>query len=376
MEDQLGPQMLGRGWHGARASRPEPGRMGRRWAAPCMVALLVSVSFAEEGADGPAQPVAATLPAAVEVYHRMATGASRPLLGQNLGHARGGVRDGFARFVIGLGESSGRVPAMVGLDYGMDVMPTEDAMRHANRYLKAYARRGGFVTVSMHPPNPWHQSGVHDTRIGDWTDLLQGDQRVRRQWRASLDRAAWGLAELQDAGIPVLWRPLHEMNGDWFWWSPRRQGRPLPPAAFQQLWQDMFDYFTHDKGLRNLIWVYAAAMQTSSGQPGVDHYFPGADVVDIVAVDWYTDHPDRPDPFRNFKKLRQLQKPKAIAEFGPARQRAGKFALEKLDRVLHEQRLAYIHFWHSWPGARVAVADLEGGADWIRESHVGSLPFQ
>lgn len=36
---------------------------------------------------------------------------------------------------------------------------------------------------------------------------------------------------LQEAGVPVLWRPYHEMNGDWFWWGgksalPGNHGRP------------------------------------------------------------------------------------------------------------------------------------------------------
>jgi mannan endo-1,4-beta-mannosidase len=30
---------------------------------------------------------------------------------------------------------------------------------------------------------------------------------------------ALGLADLQQSGITVLFRPFHEMNGDWFFWG-------------------------------------------------------------------------------------------------------------------------------------------------------------
>ena len=65
-----------------------------------------------------------------------------------------------------------------------------------------------------------------------------------------LDQLAAGLEELKEAGVVVIWRPFHEMNGDWFWWGAK------PPAEFVKVWRHMFDYFTNTKQLDNLLWAY------------------------------------------------------------------------------------------------------------------------
>jgi len=85
--------------------------------------------------------------------------------------------------------------------------------------------------------------------------------------------------ELQAAGLPVLWRPLHEPEGAWFWWGAKGT------EPFKQLWRLMYDRYTNHHGLNNLIWVLA------SEHPD---WYPGDDVVDIVGVDAYPD--DRSDP--------------------------------------------------------------------------------
>jgi mannan endo-1,4-beta-mannosidase len=58
------------------------------------------------------------------------------------------------------------------------------------------------------------------------------------------------LQQLRTAGIPVLWRPFHEMNETWNWWG----GRPGANGG-AKIYQQMRDYFT-SQGLDNLIWVW------------------------------------------------------------------------------------------------------------------------
>lgn len=77
------------------------------------------------------------------------------------------------------------------------------------------------------------------------------ESEIRRRWRSYLDKVAEGLSELESTGVPVLFRPLHEMNGDAFWWSEQ------DPDAFQRVWREMFAYLTRIKGLKNLLWVYS-----------------------------------------------------------------------------------------------------------------------
>jgi mannan endo-1,4-beta-mannosidase len=52
-------------------------------------------------------------------------------------------------------------------------------------------------------------------------DLLTPGSTIYKHWCAQVDSIALFLKKLQDAHVPVLWRPYHEMNGNWFWWGGR-----------------------------------------------------------------------------------------------------------------------------------------------------------
>ncbi len=94
---------------------------------------------------------------------------------------------------------------------------------------------------------------------------------------ADLEKIADYLMLLQDAGIPVLWRPFHEAAGGWFWWGKDAD-------SFKNLWIAMFDYF-QGIGLNNLIWVWTT-------ETGDDDWYPGDSYVDIVGRDLYGDTAD------------------------------------------------------------------------------------
>ena len=83
------------------------------------------------------------------------------------------------------------------------------------------------------------------------------------------------LERLQKANIPILWRPFHELNGNWFWWG--KQG----PENFKRLWITLYDYFTKERKLNNLIWVLCYTGQPDSA------WYPGDQYVDIAGADTY-----------------------------------------------------------------------------------------
>jgi len=206
-------------------------------------------------------------------------------------------------------RATGRWPAMIGLDYciwqdrtkGPD-MPGIDT-RATNALASAYWQDGGLVTLSWHAPNP---SGRSLKQKGPpLADLLRSGPRHDR-WMESLDAIAAGLQELQAAGIVVLWRPLHEMNGGWFWWGAQ------PPADYIAVWRHMVGYFTREKKLHNLIWVFGP----NSGQQPPASYYPGDAYVDLTGLDAYTDDIDA-DHIQGFPALESLGKPAGFAEFGP-----------------------------------------------------------
>ena len=95
-----------------------------------------------------------------------------------------------------------------------------------------------------------------------------------------VDAIAVELQKFEDAGVPVIWHPLHESQGGWFWWGAHG------PDTFKELWSLMHDRLTNVHGLHNLIWEYTIASGAAEGF-SLDWY-PGDDVVDMVGLDIYT----------------------------------------------------------------------------------------
>ncbi len=71
-----------------------------------------------------------------------------------------------------------------------------------------------------------------------------------------IDKAAEMLRQLEKENIPVLWRPLHEANGSWFWWGNAGNDNGKSIEAYKKLWYIIFDRFENLHKLSNLIWVW------------------------------------------------------------------------------------------------------------------------
>jgi mannan endo-1,4-beta-mannosidase len=101
-----------------------------------------------------------------------------------------------------------------------------------------------------------------------------------------MDTAAVYLKQLQDAGIPVLWRPMHENNGSFFWWG----GRPGHWGT-AQLFRMLYHRMVNVHHLNNLIWVW----NQNGPAPGGEFYtfFPGHKYVDVLSYDNYRALEDR-----------------------------------------------------------------------------------
>ena len=211
----------------------------------------------------------------------------RWLLGQNAGHGNEDLRAGFHRYVTGLHTFTHDFPALLGIDLGYNEIPrrSNTAVRVVREFKDLPGGKSGIVAVSMHPPSPFRNSDCNDVRPVHWDDLYVPGYIVQKRWQRTLDRAADFLLELQDAGVVVLWRPFHEMNGGWFWWCSRRADDTwTTKAEFATLWMHMYRHF-EKRGIENLLWVYSPAVQTNGGHRPADYYYPGDDFVDVVALD-------------------------------------------------------------------------------------------
>lgn len=279
----------------------------------------------------------------------------RVLVGQNIGHANEDLVSAYAKYFTALRNATDKAPAILGIDYGYGDLPPR-GMAVANQMLVRHWQEGGLVTISMSPGNPWTGGGLRDRSIGSAQpqDIVTKGTEAYKQWHAQLDSVAVALAQLRDAGVVVLWRPLHEMNGDFFWWSAGRDGGWARPEDFRALWRDMFDYLSREKRLNNLLWVYAPTVQSNDGVKPVLHYYPGDDLVDVVGLDYYENNMDRMDLGGSYRQLVALGKPFAITEVGPA------FWLSAHPRGRFDTRIVidgirskypattYFVFWQGW----------------------------
>jgi mannan endo-1,4-beta-mannosidase len=209
------------------------------------------------------------------------------------------------RLMNSIHDKTGHWPAFLGVDYAGRGGVAPDA---PNKAAIEYWKQGGLVTVSTHLYNPARTnsafSGLRDKDV-DLSTLLDPKTETHARWIHELDQIAAGLQQLDDAGVVVIWRPFHEMNGDWFWWDGK------DPQTFVKLWRQMFDYFTKAKKLNNLLWVYAPNHGTNTAV-----YYPGDRYVDLVGLDAYTDFIDTNHIF-GYAEVARLPKPFGFTEFGP-----------------------------------------------------------
>ncbi len=163
---------------------------------------------------------------------------------------------------------TGTLPAVRGLDF---IEYDGVAQRTIERW-----ERGGIANIRWHWGAPTHGQGYDASQEAvDIDRVLTPGTAEYADMIAGLDRTAEELAIIRDANVPVLWTPFHELNGNWFWWG--KEG----PQQFIRLWRFMFDYFTEQKGLTNLIWVLGY-----TGQPN-GAWYPGKEYVDIAGADSY-----------------------------------------------------------------------------------------
>lgn len=177
---------------------------------------------------------------------------------------------------------TGKQPAILGMDL-MEYTPVNQA--HGSSMItakaaKAYWEKGGIVALQ------WHWNTPEEYAINEWwgtfytsstklnlKKIMNGqDQSGYDALMKDIEAIAQPLLELQEAGVPVLFRPLHEASGGWFWWGASG------PEPYKQLWILLYDKLTNEYGLNNLIWVW-------NGQSA--DWYPGDEYVDIVGEDIY-----------------------------------------------------------------------------------------
>lgn len=207
-----------------------------------------------------------------------------------------------------LKTNTGKEPALVGIDFMHtnrgytwynNLEPVNDAQKYYNR--------NGIPALCWHWRDPSRKTEAfytQDTNF-DITKIFDENSAEYIAMLSDIDYTAGLLKKLQDNKIAVLWRPLHEAAGGWFWWGAKGA------APCKKLWQIMFDRMVKYHGLHNLIWVWTR-------EPNDDAWYPGDEYVDMVGRDIYKtgDHGSQISEFNSMSARYGGKKMVTISECG------------------------------------------------------------
>ncbi len=197
--------------------------------------------------------------------------------------------------------SHGKQPALISLDF-MNSMPWRvangtDADAMTNKGIDWVKNKGGLL--EMH----WHWDAPKNSTFTTWQAFYTKNTTFDLVYALNnptsedylllirdIDIVAEKLLRMQSEGVALLWRPLHEAEGKWFWWGAKTG------AACTQLYRIMYDRLVKYHGINNLIWVWNSYGTTR------ENWYPGDDVVDIIAYDY----PDYSQTTGSWKQYQQL----------------------------------------------------------------------
>lgn len=197
-----------------------------------------------------------------------------------------------------LKEKTGHYPAIRGFDFlnsANILYGSEDGT--TDRMIDWVKNKNGIVTASWHITVPKKMEGykVGDTNItwGDATydpketdfvtsNVLKEGTVEREYYLKALEALAGQIQKLQDANVPLIFRPLHEAEGgggetgSWFWWG--KEGSKV----YKELWKLTYDTLVNEYGLHNIIWEWNSYNFDTS-----ENWYPGDEYVDIIGYDKY-----------------------------------------------------------------------------------------
>ena len=154
---------------------------------------------------------------------------------------------------------------------------------------------------------------------------------------ADIDIVSGYFKQLEEKDIAVLWRPLHEASGGWFWWGVGSA------ECYVQLYRLVFDRMVKTNELKNLIWVWNI---NTDPVYGYDYsalnaaWYPGDEYVDVVAVDIYElleNHNSAANYFNKIVSDVGTSKMIALSENG---------AIPDIDSIAEDK--AYWSYWMTW----------------------------
>jgi mannan endo-1,4-beta-mannosidase len=188
---------------------------------------------------------------------------------------------------------TGSHPAVIGIDFsgfsGSDSNFIRRNKEGNKKIVEDTYNRGGIITASWHFINPVSKGGFY------WMDSLSKTAvkyiipsgAAHQQYRQILQGIAeWAKNVKGDDGklVPIIFRPFHELDGDWFWWGKAHCTR----EEFILLWRFTVSYLRDSLHVHNFIYTFSTDNKFLSETEYLDRY-PGDEWVDMIGIDNYGD---------------------------------------------------------------------------------------
>lgn len=313
-------------------------------------------SYRQTAADRPVDKQATTQ--TVNLYHNLKRLLNKGVMFGHQDDMAYGVGWKYVPGKSDVKEVTGDYPAVYGwelgniehgLPYNLDSVPF-DKMR---QYIQEAYSKGGVITISWHLDNPLNGESAWDTTHGAVASVLPGGSRheLYTGWMNNLAAFLQSLKGKNGEAIPVLFRPYHELTGNWFWWCRNT----CTPTEFKLLWRYTVDYLRNVKGLHNLLYVYNTA-EFSTKQDFLERY-PGDDMVDVLSFDTYQfGDPQKDNLFvesvdRRLAVIEALAKEKnkipALAETGYEAIPYAGWWTNTLWKAIGDHKISYVLVWRN-----------------------------
>ena len=256
-------------------------------------------------------------------------------------------------------DVTGDYPAVYGWELGrletdqtvnIDSVPF-DKMRG---FIRDIYSRGGVNTISWHLNNPLTGKTAWDPAPGTVASILPGGEK-NQLYKTWLDKVAAFLLDLKGSNgelIPVIFRPFHELNGDWFWWGEKH----CTPEQYRQMWHFTITYLRDTKGVHNLL--YAFNTDRFASKEEYLKKYPGDEWTDIIGFDIYqrksgadANEQFAKDTDRMLSTLEELaaqrKKIPALTEFGYGQVPDSTWWTNALGKALKSHKLSYALAWRN-----------------------------
>jgi mannan endo-1,4-beta-mannosidase len=197
-------------------------------------------------------------------------------------------------------DFTGDYPGVAGFELGHLELGNErslDSVSFAQiaEQIKAHYLRGGVITISWHPNNPYTMQ-IKDTlsrrQYGTAWDvsskevvgsILPGgkNNELFNTWLNRLAVFFNGLKENSGKPIPIIFRPYHEHSGSFFWWGTNI----CTDEQYVALWRYTVNFLRDKNNIHNILYAYNTDRVTSLEQ--YMRGYPGDDIIDMLSLNMY-----------------------------------------------------------------------------------------